>query len=380
MAGLVAVVGAAACSTPSPAPAAPTTAPLPTAVAPPAAASPSALASPSASAAAVPSVAAASPVAQQAPAQGGGSGAHVQIGFTSTSAANSAIWGALDGGYFQQQGLDAELVGITASPAAVAAILSGQIPLNAGISGTQMVAANLKGGDTILLAATINTFPDSVLVQPELTSVEQLRGKKMGVTQFGSAADTAARVFLEHYGIDPTNDITLLQTGGLAQTLAGLQARAFDAGLLSPPVTQAGIRAGFPELADVGSLGIQYVYNGVGTTRKYLAENHDLLYSIMQAIVAGAHRMKTDKDFGIAVLKHWTNVDDQQTLDDTWTSFEPRYLSDRPFVTDDGMRTVLNEVAETTPEAASADPATFHDDSLLNQLDQAGYFRQLGIS
>lgn len=318
----------------------------------------------------------ASPVAQ-APAQGGGE--KIQIAFQGNGASNAASWSAIDGGYFQQYGIDPDPVNLSASPQGVATILSGQIPFNCAMNGGPFAAAQLQGADTVMLAAAVNTLPTSLFVQEGIASPEDLRGKTIGVNSLGDAANSAARIYLVSQNVDPAS-VSYIAMGGQPQVLAGLQAKGLDAGVLTPPVTQVAKRAGITELADFGTMGIEYPYNGLGTTRRYLADNRDLMRRVLQAMIAGVHRFKMDQAFGEAVLQKWASVDDQQSRTDVWSAFATRYLTDRPLITDAAERTVLEDLASSTPGAATADPASFHDDSLLTELDQAGFFRDLGIA
>lgn len=308
-----------------------------------------------------------------------GSSSKLQIGFVSVAVSNAATFSAADGGYFQKYGLDVDLVSIATSPQGIAAIISGEVPVNTGISGTQIVAANLKGEDTLLLASSVNTFPFSVMVQPEITSFDALRGKRIGLSQFGSATDTAVRVYLNHVHLDPSADVSLVQTGGLPQTLAALQAKSIDAGLLTPPVTQQAASLGFSLLADLGQLGFQYCTNGIGTTRSYYQNNQDLMQNLTKAIVEGVHRFKTDQSFGEAVIQHWTQVDDPAVLTASWQPFATEYLQDHLYVTDGAIQTVLGEIAETDPSAQSAAPSQFYDNTILNNLETSGFFASIGI-
>jgi NitT/TauT family transport system substrate-binding protein len=259
-------------------------------------------------------------------------------------------------------------------------MLSGELPLNTGITATQMVAANRKGGGTLLLASSVNTFPYSILTQSSIKTVEDLKGKKFGISQFGSSADTASRLYLRRNNLNPDNDVTLIQTGGLPQTLAAMQANGIDAGLLTPPVDQQGLQAGFVLLADLGSLGIEYCANGVATTKDYLDKNHDLLVAVLKAIVQGVHRFKTDQSFGEGVISKWTNVDDPAIVTASWKPYATKYLQNKLYVTDAGIQTVLGELSASDSTAQSADPKSFYDNSLLQSLDASGFFASLGIA
>ncbi len=303
----------------------------------------------------------------------------LSIGYVSVSVSNAPTFSAIDGGYFKEQGLEVSATNIATSPQAVASMLSGELPLNTGISGTQMVAANRKGGGTLLLASSVNTFPFSVLTQQSIKTVADLRGKKFGISQFGSASDTASRLYLTRNSLDPAKDLTLIQTGGVTQTLAALQAQGIDAGLLTPPVDQLAIQNGFALLADIGSLGIEYCTNGVGTTQTYLDMNRDLVTAVLKAIAQGVHRFKTDQSFGESVIQHWTNTDDPNILTASWKPFATEYLQNKLYVTDAGIQTVLNELSSTDPAAKSANPKMYYDNSLLKGLDDSGFFGSLGI-
>jgi NitT/TauT family transport system substrate-binding protein len=304
------------------------------------------------------------------------SAANIKLGWVSVSAANSAIWSADAGGYLKKYGVDNyELVGIQNSPQAVPAIFSGEVPLNCGISSTEVIASAIQGSDLTFLAVTINTFPSSIIAQPSITSVAALKGTRIGVSRFGSASDTAARVYLKRQGLNPDTDVTLLQIGGPAETLAAMQTGQIEAGVLSPPVTTQGKRAGLVEVVDIGTLGIEYAYNGVATTRAFLRDNTDLVEAVLKAMIEGAHRFKTDADFGKSTIAKRANVDDPGILQETWQPFASEYLRDRPFPTDAGMQTVLDELGPTVEKARTASPRQFYDDALLKKLEQSGFFR-----
>lgn len=303
----------------------------------------------------------------------------LSLGYVSTSVSNAPTFSAIDGGYFKEQGLDVSAVNIATSPQAVASMLSGELPLNTGISGTQIVAANRKGGTTLLLASSVNTFPFSIVSQSNVKAVSELKGKKVGISQFGSASDTATRLYLTRSNLDPATDVTLIQTGGLSQTLAAMQAGGIDAGLLTPPVDQTAVKAGFVLLADIGALGIEYCTNGVATTRGYMDKNRDVLNAVLMAIAQGVHRFKTDQSFGESVIARWTNTDDPPVLSASWKPFATEYLQNKLYVTDAGIKTVLDELSTTDPSAKEADPKTFYDNSLLQSLDTSGFFTSLGI-
>lgn len=302
----------------------------------------------------------------------------VKLGWVSVSAANSAIWSAEDGGYLKKYGLDASVPNYADSTQAVAALISGGTDINCGISGTAIVAANLQGSDLIIIASTINTFPNSLYGKSSIPNVAALKGLKVGVTRIGTASDTAARLGLKSAGLDPDKDVEYVQTGGLNETVATLQAGKIDAGALSPPQTLAARKLGFKELIDVGSLGIEYVYNGVAVSRAYAQKNPQIVEAVLKAILEGEHRFRTDPAFGKKVIADRAKLTDQAQIDETYEGFAKTYLKEPPIPTEAAMKTVLEELAKSRADARTADPKKFIDASYLQKILDSGFLKSLG--
>jgi ABC-type nitrate/sulfonate/bicarbonate transport system substrate-binding protein len=300
----------------------------------------------------------------------------VKIGWVSVSAANSAIWSAEDGGYLKKYGLDADVLNIADSTQAVAAMLAGEVPLNCGLSGTAVVSSVLGGSDLVILAATVATFPNSLYGKADIPNVAALKGKKIGVTRIGTASDTAARYGLRSGGVDP-KDVQFIQTGGLRETIAALQAGQIDAGALSPPESLIARGLGFKEIVDVGKLGIEYVYNGVVTSRAYAQKNSAAIEATLKAVIEGEHRFRTDGVFGKKVIADRTKLTDAAQVEETYTLFAKTYLKEPPFVTDAAIQNTLDDVANTNPKAKGADPKQFIDQTWMKKLEDSGFFKRL---
>ncbi len=301
----------------------------------------------------------------------------IKLGYVSVSSANSAIWSAAEGGYLAKYSLAAEIVNIADSPLGVAAMLSGEVPINCGISGTAVVGSALGGSDLAFYAVTVNVFPSVLLVRPGINTMADLRGKVVAVSRFGTASDSAGRLAFRQAGMDPAKDATFVQLGGLPEILAGLKAGQVDCGVLSPPITVQARQAGFKELVDMGKTGIEYAFNGVVTTRAYASKNPQLLEGVLKALIEGVHRFKTDTMFGKAVTAKWGKLTDQEQIDESYQLFAGRYLKEPPFPSDAGLRTVLDEVAQRDPKAQGALPSSFYDLSFLRKLQDNGFIKSV---
>ncbi len=301
----------------------------------------------------------------------------IKLAFVSVSAANSAIWAAEDGGYLKKYGLAAEVVNIADSTQAVPALLTGDTPVNCGLSGTAVVASGLSGSDLIFVGVTINTFPSSIYVKSSITSAAALKGGKVGVTRFGTASDTAGKIGLKQLGLDPAKDVTLIQTGGLNESLAAMQTGQIDGGVLSPPVTLLARNAGFRELVDVSTAGVEYVYNGIATSRNFAKQNPAVIENVLKAVIEGMHRFKTDAEFGKKVTADRTKLTDSAQVEETWRLFATKYLKEPPYLTDAGLKTVLDELVPNNAKAKDATSSSFYDNSYLKRLEDGGFLKSV---
>src|SRR5229473_7296720 len=139
--------------------------------------------------------------------------------FTTTSATMAPLWTAKEGGYFDQEGLDVTLTRIQAGAPVMSAIQSGEVPL-AFVGAQQVVEADLKGADFILVAEFVDRLGQSIWVQPSIERPEQLKGGAIGVTNFGAITHVAGRVGVEYLGLK--GQVTFIATGGPPETLASI--------------------------------------------------------------------------------------------------------------------------------------------------------------
>ena len=141
-----------------------------------------------------------------------------RTGGGSASAAQMSVWLAKEGDYYEKNGLNVEVISIPGSSLAIQAMLSGELPIiQAGGAGP--IQAALSGTDTVIIATIAKKFNWWIFSQPNINRIEDLRGKIFGTTRFGTQSDLASRIALRLPGIDPERDITMVQTGGPAETL-----------------------------------------------------------------------------------------------------------------------------------------------------------------
>jgi NitT/TauT family transport system substrate-binding protein len=301
----------------------------------------------------------------------------VRIGYGSVTGNNLGLWVAKDGGHFEQQGLDVtDFPLIEGGTLSIQALVGGDIQfVLAGTSG--IIAAVLSGADLVMVAGASNKFDFALLSIPSVRTAEDVRGKKVGISRFGSSSDFAARTAIQYLGLDPDKDVTIIQIGGTAARIGAMQTGAIE---LAPEISPALLTArklGFNLLVDLAAIGVPYQVGPISTARAVMTSNPEMVRRVVRGYLAGIHRMKTDKEFAIEVLRRYTADDDRENLEASWQYFTQVAIADVPYISDDGLQPVLKELAETDPRAASSRPDQFYDNRFLREAEESGFVRQL---
>jgi len=298
----------------------------------------------------------------------------IKLAYAALTAGQAAPWMAKEGGYLSKYGIEAELIYIPAV-AATQALIAGEIQL-AQVTGVSTAGAILAGADVRIIASVQDRLAGSIYARPEIKTPEDLKGKKLGISRFGALSETAAAIFLERFGLKRGTDVAIIQLGGLPEIVTALEKGSIQAGFANPPQTSRARRLGMRELFDLNTLGIELQQTCLTVTTKYLRERRPVVKSFVQAYAEGLHRFVTDRDFSISVLKKYLRMDDKELLDDAYAFYSER-LQKIPYPTLKGIKFILDEMAQKQPQARKAAPENFVDLSLLQEIDQSGFFKQL---
>jgi ABC-type nitrate/sulfonate/bicarbonate transport system substrate-binding protein len=305
----------------------------------------------------------------------GVSAAPIRISYSAISGAMSSLWVAQEAGYFKREGLDAELLYIGGGSLLIQSMLSGDVPFAYGPS-VPVINASLRGADLVLIGNTGNSLVFSIMSRPEIKQPANLKGKRVGVTRLGGSTDWALDAALKHWGLE-RRDLIVVQTGGMPEGLTGLIAGVFDAVVLSPPSNFKAAKAGMHELADVGQLKIIFPNTPLSTSESFIKSNRDITLRFLRGFTQGLYRLRTDREFSMKVLSKYTKVTDSETLAQLHQTYGIRYSGDRiPYVRAEGVE----EILKRTPgkDAREAKASHFFDNSVLNELEQSGWFKNLG--
>jgi NitT/TauT family transport system substrate-binding protein len=287
-------------------------------------------------------------------------------------------WIAKETGIFRQNGLDAQLVYFTGGAQRIAALLSGDAPVTQG-SGPAAITSNLRGADVVVIAGGTVTLDFWLMSRPEIKSPQQLRSGSIGISRFGGVNDSILRFLMPKLGLTIGKDVAIRQLGGLSERLAALETGQIQATILSLPANLVAQKKGFNVLADVAALGLVYQHTSVATTRRFIRENPDTVRRYVKAQIEAVHRLKTDKETGIKVLaKYLAGLKDREILETAYNrAVADARLPRKQYPSLDGIKTILEDLAESEPKAKTAKPEDFVDMRFVQELDQVGFIDKL---
>jgi len=279
------------------------------------------------------------------------------------------VWMAQDGGFFAKHGLDVDLQYI-ASANAIAAVLAGQVQITSG-GGSEAVSANSTGADLVAVATTIPTYPYVLEVAPSIKTVDDLRGKKIGVSAHGSSSDIATRVVLQRLGLDPDKDVNIVAVGSSQNRTAAMLSGAIDGGLDQPPGSLAEEAQGLHQLVDVAKLNLPTPNNTMIMQRSFLNANRDLVQRYVDAIteaVAAAHK---DRATSVSVLQKYLQIDDPTALNAAY-DFYLEVGAVQPYPSVEQFNDAVNQLATDNPGVRNVDITKMIDRSYVDSAVQRG--------
>jgi NitT/TauT family transport system substrate-binding protein len=299
----------------------------------------------------------------------------LRLAWAGFSPTNSPIWTIQDRKLLQKQGVDPEIIAISASPTVLQALLANEIDA-ASISVTTLTSSRLQGADTVMIVGVVPTFVDHIISVSSITKVEQLKGKIGGVNRLGSTSDLGLRLALRKLGIDPDKDAKIIPVGGNAERFAALSKGLTQFTIMPEPFLTQAERLGFRNFYNVSELKIPFWWNGILTRESILKTKRPLMLKLARAMIEAIHIIKTEKSYAINLIKKHLGVSDPEGLERAYKDYSSIF-PEVPYPTPDGVKTMLDDLAPKNPKAKTADPKAFVDPSLIRELDASGFIKRL---
>lgn len=297
----------------------------------------------------------------------------IKIAYSSTDTLNQLWTIPQETGLYKKNGLDVDMVYIGSTTVAISAIIAQDIQIG-NAAGSGVANANVRGADTVSVGCTINVLAYELVVLDSVKTAEDLKGKSIGISRFGSVSDVAARELLKGLGLRPMEDVKILQVGGAAERAAGFS-RGVIAGFPSPPGNVHLIPGGLPHrvLANMSDLKKPYPLPFICavTTKSYLAKNRSVVKRVMMSLIEGSHYFKTNKEGALKVVAKYQRSANKAYLDSSYDS-TVKILERVPYTSREGMKIQLDDALKQTP-GSKVTVDSLIDDSVVRELEKEGF-------
>jgi NitT/TauT family transport system substrate-binding protein len=300
----------------------------------------------------------------------------VTIAYSSISGNMAPLWVTYERGFFRKYGVDVQIVFIESGSTTVQSLISKEVAF-AQMAGAGAIQSRLRGSDVVMIAGFLNTLDYQLMVDKSITRPDQLKGKIMAVSRFGSSSDFATRYALEKYGLVPEKDVTILEIGSQPARFAALEAGRIQAAMVAVPLTLKAKALGFQSLADLQMLGLEYQHTGLATTQALIKSRPDLVRNIMKAYVEGIHYYKTHRAESLAILANYLKAADGDVLTEVYKDIGIALTPQKPYPTLRGIAVMLRELATKDPKIKVARPEEFVDLTFIKELDSSGFIDRL---
>jgi len=296
----------------------------------------------------------------------------IRAAITSISGSMVPPWAAHESGIFKKYGLQVEVIATPSGVQGTNALIAGEVAF-VQIAGGTTTGAAVGGADLKIVATMVGTLVLNLVVRPEIEKAEQLRGKSIGISRYGTSLHTGARLAAKHFGLEPGKDVHIVEIGAGDWIVGALQGNRVQGGVFGYPATSRAVKFGNRVLLHMPTLNIPYASTGVSTRGEIIRDDPDLVRRYLSAQIEAIALMKRDRTFALKVLSKHLRTNDMDLLTESYDIQIAKYMMKVPLPTADAVRSVLDELAERNPKAKDLDPNKFFDDRFVRQL-QAGDF------
>ena len=299
----------------------------------------------------------------------------IRVGQGSISLQSGLMHIAKDRGLFAKYGLVTETIYIPGGSTNIQVLISGNLDLSQ-LSGAPGVAANLEGADIVYFAGLLDKLNYQLITRPEIKSVEQLKGKKYGVSRYGSSADFGVRAMLKKLGVDPVKDATILQIGDEPSRIAAIKSGNIDGTVANAPFGIEAERLKLNVLADSVKMDIPFFNTGLLGSRRFLDRQETKVMNFLRAYIEAIKVLKTERDYSIKALAQFTRVQNLKAVQEGYDYFVAQ-LPPVPYPSAEAMQAVVAQIAETNPRARNVDAKNYVSDRYLKRLEEEGFVKKI---
>lgn len=296
--------------------------------------------------------------------------------YTAPVVSMAPMWIAKEAGFFKKQGLDVKLVFIASGPLGTTAILSGDVDV--GIIGGFAPIRAIVGGakNLVMIGQSKNRMTGAIVGKKEIATVQDLKGKRLGIDRIGSNPDMFTQAALARFNMDPLKDVNYVQLGSIGQGIPALKAGTIDALTTSAPHDLFAQRLGFKVILDITALKIPFASTVLLSARNTVERKQADLTKFMRAYAEAVHYFLTNAEGTAQIVAKYTKVEDREV--NGYAIESESHAVERTLQIDPkGIELILALISKAVPQAASAKTEEFYDSRFTNELRESGFLKRL---
>ncbi len=301
------------------------------------------------------------------------------LGFSSVSGNRAPLWIAKDAGLFRKYGLDVNLIFIRSGATTTQALIGGDIQLMAGTGAATIVAA--ASGAPLVIVASIGPTAYQLIAHPSIKSIDDLKGKIIGTSRPGSNPEFALRRLLPKLGLTPGKDVFLVATGlteSDKRALLVLEHKIDATAVGVDTVVNFALRGQeVSVLADFLAKGIYTSGSDIAVTRQFLKEHPAQLKAFLKSFIEGVWLGRADKQVAYRTFQKYLNARNPKLLESLHRTYFFKTLLPRPYPNLEAIQTDIEDLSAATPALKGRRAADFVDTTILNEIENEGFFNYL---
>ncbi len=296
--------------------------------------------------------------------------------YTAPVASMAPMWIAKEVGFFKKNGLDLKLVFIASGPVGTASVLGSEadVGIIGGFAPLRAMVGGAKG--LVIIGQSKNRITSKIVGKKDIASVQDLKGKRLGIDRIGSNPDMFAQAALSRFKIDTFKDLQYVQLGDVGKVVAALKAGAIDAGIAGAPHDLFAQRLDFKVILDIDLLKIPFAATVLMSGRDTVARKQPELTRFTRAYAEAMHYFLTNPEGTAKVVTKYTQITDREVLAYSINS-EATAMEKTLQVDPKGLELILEFIGKTVPQAASTKPEDFYDPRFFNDLRESGFLKKL---
>lgn len=299
----------------------------------------------------------------------------IRIGYSGVTVSNAMLWVTDEAKLFQKNGIEPQILYLQTTLGQTA-MIAGEVDMCV-YSGSLLSSARLQGADVVMVTSFLNKPLYRLVVRPEIRTVADLKGKRLGITRFGTVTDSMSRLLVGKLGLDPDKDVSYIQVGDVPILLASLTTgRIIDGAIIQPPYYLKALASGMRVLVNMQDMDISVQQTGLNTTQKFISKNPDVVRRVVKSVIEGIHMMRTNPSVAKHAISKRMQIKDEKEIEDTYLLLRS-FVPIKPYPTLDGFKTIFDDLSRKVPAAKTANPKEFVDTQFIDELDRSGYIDSL---